>query len=240
MKKILLSSLALGLMMLSVNAQVGIGTDTPKSVLDIASTTSGILIPRLTATQILAIDKIADHNGMLVYATDTSGAITSTGFWYYDSASSGWKTMSTGSSGGGGATQTIIYSETSGTEITVSESTEKQILSETITLSAVSTVDVEGVLNVKSSNQSIVPELRLEIKDASDAVVFTKTVRKGMLTTPTVQLQDDLGIYGIKENLNSGTYTVSLYASQPSCCNVSGLSFVTGGSDTLSFMKITY
>ncbi|APD07407.1 hypothetical protein UJ101_01900 [Flavobacteriaceae bacterium UJ101] len=240
MRKILLLSLIIiGLMMSSVNAQVGIGTDSPKSALDVASTTSGILIPRLTATQILAIDKIADHNGMLVYATDTSGAITSTGFWYYDSATSGWKTMSTGS-GGGGATQTVIYAETSGTEITVSEATEQQILTETITLSAVSTVDVEGVLNVKSSNQSIVPELRLEIKDATDAVVFTKTVRKGMLTTPTVQLQDDLGIYGIKENLGSGTYTVSLYASQPSCCNVSGLSFVTGGSDTLSFMKITY
>ncbi len=220
-----------------VNGQVGIGTNEPKSALDIKSTTSGILIPRLTGEQVLAATVGTEQQGMLVYATSTSGVITSTGFWYYNGAS--WQNIGVGT-GSGGSSQTIIYSETSGTEITVTESAEELILSESISLSAVSTLTMEGVINVKSSNQSIVPELRLEIKDSSDNVVLTKTVRKGMITTPTVQLQDDLGIYAIEKDLQSGTYTVSLYASQPSCCNVSGLSYVTGGSDTVSFMKITY
>ncbi len=220
-----------------VNGQVGIGTDEPKSALDIKSTTSGILIPRLTGEQVLAATVGTEQQGMLVYATSTSGVITSTGFWYYNGAS--WQNIGVGA-GSGGSSQTVVYSETSGTEITVSESTEKLILSESIRLSSVSTLTMEGVVNVKSSNQSIVPELRLEIKDSSDKVVFTKTVRKGIITTPTVQLQDDLGIHAIEKDLQAGTYKVSLYASQPSCCNVSGLSYVTGGSDTVSFMKIIY
>ncbi len=221
-----------------VTGQVGIGTDAPKSILDVRSTTSGILIPRLTGEQVLASPVGSDQEGMLVYATSTSGVITSTGFWYYNGSS--WQNIGVGTGTGGGNSEMVVYSETSGTEITVLESTEQLILSESINLSSVRTLTVESVVNVKSSNQSIVPELRLVIKDSADAVVLEKRVRKGMITTPTVQLQDDLHVYGIAKDLGSGSYTVSLYASQPSCCNVSGLSFVTGGSDTLSFMKITY
>lgn len=65
-------------------AQVGIGTTSPdaSSMLDITSTTQGLLTPRMTTTQRLAIASPA--NGLLVYDT-TLGAL-----YHYDSSSSSW------------------------------------------------------------------------------------------------------------------------------------------------------
>jgi len=83
------------------NAQIGIGTDTPdvSAVLDITSTTQGVLIPRMTQTERLAIASPA--TGLLVYQTDAT-----TGFHYYNGTiwttigSSGWElTGNTASAG---------------------------------------------------------------------------------------------------------------------------------------------
>ncbi|MBO3117483.1 hypothetical protein J4050_12035, partial [Winogradskyella sp. DF17] len=73
-------------------SQVGIGTTTPdaSSMLDIESTTSGILIPRMTQAQRLAIGTPA--NGLLVYQTNGS-----LGFWFYDGL--GWNQLTFGASG---------------------------------------------------------------------------------------------------------------------------------------------
>lgn len=61
-----------------VYAQVGIGTTTPNSssILDLSTTSKGMLIPRMTLVQKLAIANPA--TGLLIYQTD--GAV---GFWYY-------------------------------------------------------------------------------------------------------------------------------------------------------------
>lgn len=60
-------------------AQVGIGTTTPdsSSILDITSTTQGILTPRMTTAQRLAISSPAQ--GLLVYDTDEQS------YYFYDS-----------------------------------------------------------------------------------------------------------------------------------------------------------
>ncbi|MDT0556675.1 tail fiber domain-containing protein [Patiriisocius hiemis] len=81
-------------------AQVGIGTIYPdsSSMLDIESTTSGILIPRMIASERTAISNPAE--GLLVYQTDSPE-----GFYYFDgtvwqeisAGNTGWKT--TGNSG---------------------------------------------------------------------------------------------------------------------------------------------
>jgi len=62
-------------------AQVGIGTTTPdaSSALEIASTDSGVLVPRMTVTQRIAI--VSPAEGLLVYQTnDVSG------FYFYNSS----------------------------------------------------------------------------------------------------------------------------------------------------------
>ena len=73
------------------NAQVGIGTTNPdaSSILELNSTSQGILISRMTETQRDAIGSPA--TGLLIYQTDGTA-----GFYYYDS--SAWVPF-----GGGGA-----------------------------------------------------------------------------------------------------------------------------------------
>jgi len=58
-------------------SQVGIGTNSPNasSVLEISSNNKGLLIPRMTQAQRLAI--FFPGEGLLVYQTDNT-----TGFWY--------------------------------------------------------------------------------------------------------------------------------------------------------------
>ena len=73
-----------------VNAQTGINTITPQARLDVVSTTSGILIPRMTAIQ--AENIAGPALGELVYSTTASGAtINANGFWYYNGAV--WKPL---------------------------------------------------------------------------------------------------------------------------------------------------
>lgn len=57
---------------INLNAQVGINTSSPdaSSMLDISSTSSGLLIPRMTAAQRLAI--VSPANGLQVYDTTTN------------------------------------------------------------------------------------------------------------------------------------------------------------------------
>ncbi len=56
----------------TINAQVGVGTNTPNAsaALDVTSTTKGLLTPRMTSVQRLAISNPAD--GLVVYQTDNT------------------------------------------------------------------------------------------------------------------------------------------------------------------------
>ena len=66
----------------TMSAQVGIGTTTPdaSAALDITSTTEGLLMPRMTEAQRIAISTAA--TGLMVYQTDGT-----TGFYYYNGSS---------------------------------------------------------------------------------------------------------------------------------------------------------
>ncbi|MEY4274636.1 MAG: hypothetical protein RLZZ252_760 [Bacteroidota bacterium] len=89
------------------NNRLGIGTNAPNasSVLDVNSTSKGILIPRMTASQKSAI--ASPTTGLLIYQTDAS-----TGFYYYNGSSwisisePNWTSAGTIQSVGWGATTT--------------------------------------------------------------------------------------------------------------------------------------
>jgi len=65
-------------------SNVGIGTTSPvaSAKLEVSSTKSGFLPPRMTATQASAISSPA--KGLILYATDTNGTFTSAGLWMYN------------------------------------------------------------------------------------------------------------------------------------------------------------
>jgi hypothetical protein len=68
----------------TTSGSVGIGVNTSidaSAILDITSTTKGVLLPRMTATQGSAITGV---NGLMIYVTDTNGTFTTVGFWGYE------------------------------------------------------------------------------------------------------------------------------------------------------------
>lgn len=93
--KKVLQACMLFLLLLTTNAfaQVGIGTITPNasSVLDITSTTQGMLTPRMTTAQRTAIATPAD--GLMVYDTDIKA------FHYYNSSTATWTVMNSAATG---------------------------------------------------------------------------------------------------------------------------------------------
>lgn len=86
MKKILLFTISIAFLN-NAFSQVGIGTTLPNSssLLEIKSTTQGILIPRMTQNQKSAI--LTPAEGLLIYQSDAD-----TGFYYYSGAQ--WKLLS--------------------------------------------------------------------------------------------------------------------------------------------------
>ena len=93
------------------SGQVGIGTfnvgnglSNPhaSAKLEVRSSTQGFLPPRMTANGVLAISSPAE--GLLAYATDANGGITSKGWWGYDGSS--W--IKINNTGGGSGTVTSV------------------------------------------------------------------------------------------------------------------------------------
>jgi len=106
---------------LSVNvclAQVAINTDgssaDPSAMLDVKSTSKGMLIPRMTTTQRTTIS--APANGMILFDTDTET------FWFYNSMASVWQEIA-----GSGASEKIIDTDTD-TYVTVEENPDDDII----------------------------------------------------------------------------------------------------------------
>ncbi|NOU46312.1 MAG: hypothetical protein HOO86_04530 [Bacteroidales bacterium] len=83
MKKKIITILVLFVFALTVNAQVGIGIAAPdgSAMLDVTSTTKGLLAPRMTAAQRAAIGTPA--TGLVVYQTDATAG------FYYNAGTSG-------------------------------------------------------------------------------------------------------------------------------------------------------
>lgn len=84
--------LLLFLLYIPCNAQVGIGTidPDPSAVLDIASSTQGLLTPRMTTAQRVAISTTLTSKGLLVFDTDENT------FYFFDGGS--WIKLDSGNS----------------------------------------------------------------------------------------------------------------------------------------------
>lgn len=100
MKKIILAIAIIATNFAS--AQVGIGNTDPKATLDVNKVSyatgeqAGIAVTQLTGLQIVGMSTSGLKAGTLVYATSTSGAINSIGYWNWDGSS--WLPLTTSSS----------------------------------------------------------------------------------------------------------------------------------------------
>ena len=108
-----------------VNAQVGIGTTTPKSSLDITisdsanpSSTDGLLIPRIDVFP--TINPTVDQQGMLVYLTTTTG-IDLPGFYYWNNTTTTWVNINSD-------TKTYLEDVDSDTKVQVEESADEDLV----------------------------------------------------------------------------------------------------------------
>ena len=94
--KVLLASVTILLSFGKGNAQnnVGIGTNTPNpnAILDMQSTTQGVLVPRLTTAQRNAI--AAPTEGLMVYDIDVNC------FFFYESTAAVWQNLCSGGGAG--------------------------------------------------------------------------------------------------------------------------------------------
>lgn len=117
-------SLCIALFSSIVNSQVGIGTANPdaSASLDITSSNSGLLIPRVSLESTTDVVTITSpQTSLLVYNTNTSTGATAVipGFYYYDSAR--WVAMGTGSEwallGNAGTNPTLNYVGTSDNQV---------------------------------------------------------------------------------------------------------------------------
>ena len=64
----------------------GFSTVNSKAVLDIESTSKGVLIPRMTSSERLAINPSSTEDGLMVYQTNTGSDGDTKGFYYYKDA----------------------------------------------------------------------------------------------------------------------------------------------------------
>lgn len=82
------------------DGEVGIGTSTPAALLDVSSTTNGILIPRMTTAQRTSITTLSD--GLMVFDTDVDM------FYYYNASSTAWFPVNVGSVKSVAASYTLL------------------------------------------------------------------------------------------------------------------------------------
>jgi hypothetical protein len=135
MKKLLLLSLIL--FALDTYAQIGINaTNVPpaaSAMLDVASTTKGILIPRMTTTQRNALTATAT-DGLTVYD------VTTKSFWFYNGNTADWTVLATGNNWLNNGTN--IYNGNTGNVGIGTSSPEHEL-------------DVRGTLFLRSSHGSL-------------------------------------------------------------------------------------
>lgn len=125
----------LGLSLISFSQNVGIGTDTPdaSAKLDVTSTNSGVLVPRVTSAQRTTIASPA--NGLLVYDTNTNS------FWFYQSSS--WVEL---------VANGTLEDEDSDTKIQVEESTDEDRIRFDVGGNEAMLIDNNGEIGIGNSS----------------------------------------------------------------------------------------
>jgi len=175
----------------SSSAQVGVGTTSPdaSSMLDVQSTTKGMLVPRMDTSQRTGIVTPAD--GLLVYDTDTDS------FWFY---SGSWTELSSG-------TSDQLADADSDTTIELEQGTDDDTIRLTTAASERMTIDESGNTRIGdgTNNTFIESDGSLSYEGSAtrfeDLRVPMSSTRRGAAEDPLYsKFRDDgsgsVGVYG--------------------------------------------
>ncbi|WP_147437272.1 hypothetical protein [Ulvibacter antarcticus] len=214
---------------ISIHAQVGIGTITPdpSAALDITSTETGILIPRLTQAERDLI--VSPATGLLIFQTDGTA-----GFYYWNGTV--WSPFSGGAASNWAASANDIYNANSG-NVGVGTATPTTKLHIESIGSAMTIVnqDFESAITPFTTGG-----------DANWALQTT-TVNSGSSAAGSGAISDNQTTYmEYAANIPAGGATLSFYSSVSSEVNFDFLRFYINGlqqdewSGNLSYAQQTY
>jgi carbonic anhydrase/acetyltransferase-like protein (isoleucine patch superfamily) len=174
---------------ITAHAQVGIGTASPdnSAQLDIASANKGLLIPRMTSSDIAAINSPA--TGLLVFQTDNPS-----GFYYYDGAA--WTQLHSGilpiANGGTGSTTQNFVDLTTDQTIGGVKTFSSDVLANTMTASSF-IVPAGTPSQFLKADGSIDNNTYLTASDVSSGYLpLTGGTLTGGLTGTTATFSDDV------------------------------------------------
>lgn len=184
--------LILLLITLNVSGQVGVGTTNPdaSSMLDVESTSKGVLVPRMTSVQRTSISTPA--TGLLVFDTDTQG------FWFY---SGSWTELAIG-------TPNKIVDANNDTKVEVEQNANEDIIRLTTNTSERMTIDESGNTKIGDSINHTYIEADGSLSYEGTATRF-EDLRVPMSSTRKGAAEDPL--YSVFRNDGSGS--VGVYGS---------------------------
>jgi hypothetical protein len=173
-------------------AQVGIGTTSPdvSSMLDIQSTTKGMLIPRMDSSQRTSISSPA--TGLLLFDTDTQS------FWFYGGS---WTELTSG-------TPDKIADANNDTKVEVEQSTNEDIIRLTTAASERMAIDGSGNTRIGDGTNNTYIESDGSLSYEGSATRF-EDLRVPMSSTRRGAAEDPL--YSVFRN--DGTGSVGVYGS---------------------------
>jgi hypothetical protein len=203
-----------------INAQLGIGTVTPNpsAVLDLSSTTKGLLLPRMTALQ--QTDLVSPAIGLMVYNTTTNQLETNKGNGMGESQWTGFSTKGTTATIGTNTTQLAT------TEFVLSNSNKFYSINATSPLLTTATVDVilSGMtisppagtyfVNFNSQfNYTPAPIISMPLEVTTAQAVIDLQAAYNQLNAIPVTNTTHADVFGNGETLTAGVYSITAAAS---------------------------
>lgn len=228
-KAYLLLSIIFLLVSANANAQIGIGTTTPdaSAVLDLSSTTKGLLMPRMTTLQQTNLSSPAI--GLMVYNTTTNQIETNQGDGMGGALWAGASTKGTTASVGTNTTQLAT------TEFVISNSNKFNSINATSPLLTTSTVDVvlSGMtisppagtyfVNFNSQyNYTPPPVISAPVEVSTAQAVIDLQAAYDQLNAIAVTDATHAAVFGNGETLTPGVYSVAAAASMAGTLTLDG------------------